>query len=123
MTRPKIHLTPEAEAEASRLRYKRYHAKVCTVSMYKEDRAALAVLAAKNKQSQVETLRSLINGRVLRNAAMPGPVVARPEQRSESASLKDRNYYRQLDTDRLIEAGKKGDELSIALADRLEEQL
>lgn len=122
MTRPKIHLTPEAEAEASRLRYKRYHAKVCTVSMYKEDRAALAVLAAKNKQSQVETLRSLINGRVLRNAAMP-----RPEQRSEPASLKDltkdRNYYRQLDTDRLIEAGKKGDELSIALADRLEEQL
>ena len=118
MTRPKIHLTPEAEAEASKLRYKRYHAKVCTVSMYKEDRAALAVLAAKNKQSQVETLRSLINGRVLRNATTP-----RPEQRSESASLKDRNYYRQLDTDRLIEAGKKGDELSIALADRLEEQL
>jgi hypothetical protein len=124
MTRPKIHLTPEAEAEASKMRYRRYHAKVCTVSMYREDRAALAALAAKNKRSQVETLRMLINGKVLRNAevTVTRSVVAKPVQRSESANLtKDRNYYRQLDTDRLIEAGRKGDELSIALADRLEE--
>jgi hypothetical protein len=127
MTRPKIHLTPEAEAEASKMRYRRYHAKVCTVSMYREDRAALAALAAKNKRSQVETLRMLINGKVLRNAevTVTRSVVAKPVQRSESANpqnlTKDRNYYRQLDTDRLIEAGRKGDELSIALADRLEE--